>query len=354
MSVIAVGGATLTFIPEQAARSALTPFLCLPCGDTGGSDLLLNIVLFLPLGICLAAVGWNTAATALIGFALSGLVEGLQYAVIPGRDASLSDLVANTAGAALGWGLWASRDLWLRPSPAGTKRLLMVWGLGVTSLLAVTHWGLSTDPSGGTWHYEGAGDGSALDFFAGRVLEVRLGGEPIPRGVAPPLFRERTVRTVDTVRLEAEVQAGPQGAQSGTIVSVADSAKRVATFWQHGRDLAFSVRTRGARLGLLSPRFLLPQGMDAEPGDTLELLGQLVAGRATLMSQGTVDRSASVQLTALDSWAFFWPGIIRQGMVLLWLRAGTAALILLPAWRWCLLWRVDKTKPPDSNESGGH
>ena len=332
MSVIAVGGATLTPIPEQAARSALTPFLCLPCGDTGGADLVLNIVLFFPLGISFAAVGWNAAATALIGLALSGLVEGLQYAVIPGRDASLSDLVANTAGAALGWGLWASRDLWFRPSPAVAGRLLAAWVLGVGALFGFTRWALQPDLPSGTWYGQWGGD--PPEFFTGQVLEVRLGGVRLPHWRIPESVRRGATRAADTVLFEAVIRTGPTAVESGRILSVADSVARFVSFGQHGDDLTFGIRTRSTKLRLLSPRFLLDKGMEAEPGDTVELRGQYVAGRASVESQGTRLRSTEVQLTALDSWVFLWPGAVRSGGLLLLMRAGTLVLLLGPLWRW--------------------
>ncbi|MFZ2504047.1 MAG: VanZ family protein [Nocardioides sp.] len=73
--------------------------------------ILLNVALFLPLGLLLAGTlrtPWWLAAIA--GFALSGVVEAIQLATASGRAAEWRDVVANACGAALG-ALTAS---WLR------------------------------------------------------------------------------------------------------------------------------------------------------------------------------------------------------------------------------------------------
>ena len=89
---------TLTPMPHQAAQVALTGPFCLACGDGGGADFVLNIALFLPLGAALAAAGLRARTVVLLGLALSAGVELLQFSVIPGRDATVGDVVANTAG----------------------------------------------------------------------------------------------------------------------------------------------------------------------------------------------------------------------------------------------------------------
>ena len=63
----------------------------------------LNIVLFLPFGAALRGLRTVFLWAILLGFSLSLVVELLQRYVIPGREGELQDLMANTAGALLGW-----------------------------------------------------------------------------------------------------------------------------------------------------------------------------------------------------------------------------------------------------------
>jgi glycopeptide antibiotics resistance protein len=66
-------------------------------------ETLLNVALFLPFGVSLRWLRVNPYWAIALGFALSLGVEVLQRTVIPGREAELQDLIANTLGALLGW-----------------------------------------------------------------------------------------------------------------------------------------------------------------------------------------------------------------------------------------------------------
>ena len=66
-------------------------------------EFLANIALFVPLGLCLAG-GWpslRSSGAIAAGMLISVLIEMVQLG-IPSRYATLSDVVANTAGTAVG------------------------------------------------------------------------------------------------------------------------------------------------------------------------------------------------------------------------------------------------------------
>jgi glycopeptide antibiotics resistance protein len=65
---------------------------------------LLNVALFVPIGVlgALLRPGWSLVRWALVGAAGSLAIESAQWVLVPGRDASVSDLVTNTVGAVLG------------------------------------------------------------------------------------------------------------------------------------------------------------------------------------------------------------------------------------------------------------
>src|SRR5688572_3335385 len=75
---VAILGLTLSPAPDQASYSALTPLLCLVCGDTGGADVSLNFLLFVPMATGLRLLGWSWLRVVAAAALLSLTVEALQ------------------------------------------------------------------------------------------------------------------------------------------------------------------------------------------------------------------------------------------------------------------------------------
>jgi hypothetical protein len=74
------------------------------------ATLLANIILFIPLGAALAARFPAASGSGLLAVAafVSLTVEGAQAALDIGRLADVTDVLANTAGAAVGIGTWGA------------------------------------------------------------------------------------------------------------------------------------------------------------------------------------------------------------------------------------------------------
>jgi hypothetical protein len=97
------------------------------------SDGILNLCLFVPLGV---ALGWNARSPAkavLCGLLLSTSVEVAQM-WMPGRDPSLSDIVANTTGTAVGALIGLRPRAWLVPDARGSVALTVL-AVGATMLV---------------------------------------------------------------------------------------------------------------------------------------------------------------------------------------------------------------------------
>ena len=75
---------------------------CLLCRDQDEAGFLLNILLFVPLGVGLRALGLSILRCIALGAALTILIEMLQLHVVHGRFSELNDIVANTLGAVAG------------------------------------------------------------------------------------------------------------------------------------------------------------------------------------------------------------------------------------------------------------
>ena len=67
-------------------------------------EVALNVALFVPLSLLGAFLldRWRVASWLLAGLGVTVLVEAVQLAFLPGRSASLRDVLANTVGALLG------------------------------------------------------------------------------------------------------------------------------------------------------------------------------------------------------------------------------------------------------------
>lgn len=66
-------------------------------------DAVLNVGVFIPLGLLLVAAGIRFAVALLIGLLLSVGIELSQYLAQVGRTADVNDLLTNTTGTVLGW-----------------------------------------------------------------------------------------------------------------------------------------------------------------------------------------------------------------------------------------------------------
>ncbi len=90
--------AALTLTPSSVPSTS-APFFCLTCG-AWLQDGLDNVLLFAPFGAALAALGLRRGGPVVVAAATSFAIEFAQYSALPGRDAALTDLIANTVGGA--------------------------------------------------------------------------------------------------------------------------------------------------------------------------------------------------------------------------------------------------------------
>lgn len=158
-----LGHAVLSYLAVVVAVVTLTPFRFLfPPVNTLTStwnefDLVMNVVMFVPLGFIHRlskprATGAAWIGAVLWGAALSGLVELAQF-FTPDRHPSPFDLVTNTAGAGLG--AWLGTATLRRADAAATVRALAVELplMGLVYLLAPLPWliGIDGDAGGRAW-----------------------------------------------------------------------------------------------------------------------------------------------------------------------------------------------------------
>jgi hypothetical protein len=344
--LIAIGGllfiAALTLRPDPHAvlLVAETPFTCLLCGSLGLMDVLLNILLFVPYGLGLRLSGLSRLRTMLIVMATTGAIELTQGLFLPGRDASLSDLLTNTAGGALGLLLAERWRLLLAPSPVVARRLAALAGIAWLLVQAVTAWSLAPSLPATEWWGQRTPELGQFDRFTGRLITAHVAGESLPSTRLPNSAALRRALLEGPVTVEATVEAGSPTARVAPIASIFDQHQHeVLILGQEGRDLIFRLRLRASDLRLRSPAVRLPDALPAVPGDPVTLRAERGAQMVLLQSShGGSHSSLAFALTPSLGWSLLMPwenyawGPETKLLTALWL-----AGLLLPFGYWLRL-----------------
>ena len=246
---------------------------CIACGDNGTSDVLLNIILFAPLGAALALHLRSIPRCALSAALLSATIE-LAQLYIPGRDSSLGDVVSNTLGGTLGALFTRTAVLWLLPSPARAARLSRTAALAAAAVCWAT--GALLTPTFPDAPYYGQWTPSLahLELYHGRVLAAMLSGLPITPGPIPDsrLVRER-LAAPQGFSLRVRAVAGPRTPALAPLFAIYDDHEREIVLLGPDRDdLVLRVRTLAADLRFDQPDIRLVGAMQhVGAGDTLDI-----------------------------------------------------------------------------------
>ena len=239
---------------------------CLLCGDFGLSDIIANLILFMPAAFALYGAGWPVRRVVSSLCALSAAIE-LAQLWIPGRESALGDIISNTLGATAGVGLswWWSRR---RRTPAGAA------ALAVAALAVIAGAGIVLRPSFPATVYYGqwTAELGQFDTYHGRVVSADIGGMELPSW---KLQDSRTVRArlADGDLLVVRAVAGPAPRHLAPLFSIADDLEQGILLTGVDReDLVLTVRTRAADLRLRQMELRWPQAMAAVgPGDSFSV-----------------------------------------------------------------------------------
>jgi hypothetical protein len=267
-----VGALTLRAGDVDPSRLSGLDANCLICGSRGAADAVLNLALFIPLGV---ALGGRPAARAvpgafLVGAVLSFGIELLQTA-LPGRHGGIADVVWNSAGAATGALLihLAARRL-VAPSRfhgAGAVALVGA-GLLLAGLLAKPaptdgdYWVLFTPRLGGDPPYGGS------------VLRAGFAGVPLEPGPLPDTSVRHGVRS-RSWRVDARVTVGPPPRPLLPIILFGDPMHppgEILLVGAQRTDLVVRERTRSSHLRFDTPDLRLEHAFRGlREGDTVSI-----------------------------------------------------------------------------------
>lgn len=245
--------------------------LCLLCGSRGLADAILNVVLFLPVGVGLGMRGWPQRRSYLAGALFSASIE-LSQLFIPGRDASLADVLFNTFGTAVGVLAVRTAGSWLRPRGRVSRQLSMAATIVALAVLAVSGYLMRYALPGSVYYGQWTPPLGHLEWYRGRVVSAFIGPLAIPphRLADSEAVRSR-LQSEDTLTVIAI--AGPRPAALASLLSIYDEQQREIVLLGPDRDdLVFRYRALARSVRLDQPDVRVADALRrVEPGDTLQL-----------------------------------------------------------------------------------
>lgn len=310
-SLVAILFATL--LPDSG--QPVDSHLCLVCGTRGGVDAILNVLLFMPLGVGLALSGsqWNRAVmTACV---ISLMVETAQFFFIPGRDATLGDVLTNTIGGALGFAVVRNASVWVRPRPQTATIVGLGWCAAWLAIQAISSYSFAPSIPESGYYGQIARQLGGFALFPGKVLEAKIGDVTIT---------DKRFSDVDQVgqrllggaTVAVTVLPAARTKDIAPIVRVADDQQReIVLVAQDDDAFLFSVRTGSAALRLRPVFFAVPHVFservgqpDAPSGNPLTLSASYDGRDAQLTARtGSASHRQNVAVSSALGWTLALP-----------------------------------------------
>ena len=294
--------------------------LCLWCNGRAVADMILNVVLFVPVGAALASWLGRRKRSVFAALALTTAIELAQF-VIPGRDPNLGDVLTNTLGALLGVFAVSTVALWLHPSPMRRRFLALGGSLAAVTVLVLGSWLFAPAFQDGVYYGQWTADLSYLEWYRGQVLKSQVGDIPV---------RSRVIRRTDEVRgllferapILIDAVAGPPVTAVAPIFSIYDDREReVLLIGTDREDAVLRYRMRAATFRLDRPD-LRYYGAFApvRAGDPLHI--EVVGGRSGYCFTVNDARSCAVGLRVADTWGL----LLFLSSLPEWARAATGVI----------------------------
>jgi VanZ family protein len=332
-SLAAIAFATL--LPEPT--SAVGSIFCLLCGPLGGVSSILNVFLFIPLGIGLAFSGLPAKRALLCICALSLLIETAQFFVIPGRYSNIGDVITNSLGGVLGFAIGRYARALLHPPPRVALTLALCWSTVWLAIQTISAFGFSPAFPRSQYYGQIAPRLGNFEQFRGAVVRASVGDVPMPDTLFQDSHRVQELllrgAIVTTTVVPARLTSG-----IAPIVRIADAREReIVLLAQNAEDLVFGVRTGAAVLRLRAPLFALPDVLSAMPPgdrelttDTLTVSARYSTREVWIKAQTRTSHDNRIPLTASLGWTMLMP--------FQWFLEGTRTEVAVSAiWTACLL-----------------
>lgn len=247
LNLLVIGFLTLRPSSGDAASFDAT---CVLCGERGSADLLLNLVLFAPLGAVLGRLGWRPVLIAGLGLALSLGIE-IAQTVLPGRAPTWRDVVTNGVGAGLG----AIAVQWLVPLVRASWARQLAWlsgGVAITTVV-LTGWLLHPDVKPSSWYGQLAPRLGQFVPWDGQLDSTSIGEIRVRHGRLPNAAAVQVaVAARAPITLFGTTAPPPQGL-AALFALTDEEYEEMFLIGQGGNDLVVRERRRASTFRFFEP-----------------------------------------------------------------------------------------------------
>jgi len=335
LMVVAIGVATLT--PSDQLNP--WPWYCLWCDDQALADAVVNVVMFVPLGMSLRAAGVRSGVAIIASAALSTTVEIMQGTVIAGRDPSLRDAMTNTFGAAIGVLLAAQWRHLAFPSRRAAAWLAAAAAVVWLSTLVVSGAAMRPCTPPAPYDAEWSPVVPHESPFQGRVIGATLYGDSLRDGPLRNDIRDR----MQTGRIALTTRVIPDSDRfnSATMLAVVGFQRIALSIAHSRRTVVVTLPQCFWRLRLRPTLYALSRGLGVafkgdvpEPG-LVEL--EATPERVDVAVEGPDGQrqATSLRITPFLGWSLVRPFDARVRDGTRWITALWIAGFLVPFGYWC-------------------
>jgi hypothetical protein len=310
LAIIAFVGVLVMTLTPSSSRATID-FWCIACGELGALDVAANIALFMPAGFALAVAMNRRWVPLAICVATTVIIESLQIRVIVGRDASFSDILANSFGSLLGVELALRRRTLLWPSPRAATRLALAWCAAFAAVCAATTWALRPAFVPRSLWVQWLPPRSAYEPFTGRLLAFDINGMDLPLGFPSGSLGLDKRLMADNWRATATIDRDSLSPRRSVIVRISEEVTQPFALEQRNWDLTCLQKTRSAELRFRSPRIALRDAFRLSSGVHPDIvrLHCIHRDRALVASveAGAQSREEAVPLSPSLGWTLLSP-----------------------------------------------
>ena len=309
-----VAVAAVTLRPTTGPARQLS--VCLACGEFGLSELLLNVLLFMPLGVLVARSREVTRHARgasrplrdalLLGAFLSLAIEMVQWIAGIGRVSALGDLLANASGALIGSALYRHRLLLWAPHGTWRRRLIAGWLVVIGLNLAFGYWSSTPWLPEGRWYLQRTPLRPWSDVYAGELEFAGIGAVDVPSDRIRDTALINGVRRGDHAIVAVE-RIGPPTERLAYVLRLveADRGLEVFSLARVGDDAVLHTLTNAARVRAASVSLRV---VDAyRRGTEAQRSSKIWLGRREPHAVQSISEYGRPAASALRAWAAFLP-----------------------------------------------